>query len=212
MSQGKFWFQLKEPLVAGSEPRPIQSPDVTYLTCACFESCWIHTCCGSTRVLCFQGSILCCVQIECNRNCRNVVHGSFTHNALLSPWPYLQNHIKHVIMFTAFLTERVKSNVRPLEWALCDCAGCAPMKPTLLCQEAARQLEDSFMCCVWSWTPLTAQPELLPIMYLHKMVSLKLTECTDFKLSWINIVGAVGSFKGSQLHEEHLSWAFETQG
>lgn len=58
--------------------------------------------------------------------------------------------------------------------------------------------------------PLSQQPELLPIMYLHKMVSLKLTECTDFKLSW-TIVEAVGSIQGLPAPwGVPFSWAFET--
>ena len=51
-NSGSRW---KSPLVAVRTPT-YSVLDVAYLTCARFEFCGTHTCCGSTRVLCFRGA------------------------------------------------------------------------------------------------------------------------------------------------------------
>ena len=85
-------------------------------------------------------------------------------------------------MFQTVTTERSIQCEVLLHGALCDCTGCAPVKPTLsVSGEAAGQLEASHVLCLKE--PLSQQPALLPIVYLHKMVSLKLMEGTGFKLS-----------------------------
>lgn len=158
--------------------------------------------------------LVCCVQIECNRNCRQKCCAWLLYSQTCFIVPLVSTSkitFKHkVVKCFRQWQQSVKSNVRFFCMGPCVTALVVhPWSQRFLCQGKLQDSWKTHVLCLKE--PLSQQPELLPIMYLHKMVSLKLTECTDFKLSWISILEAVGSIQGLPAPwGVPFWWAFET--
>ena len=142
------------------------------------------------------------------------MHGSFTHKrALLSPWsPLPKSHSNIKLLSVSDSDNRALNPVwgsfaRGPVWLHWLCT----REANPFCVRGSCRTAGSLSHVLCLKEPLSQQPALLPIVYPHKMVSLKLMEDTDFKLSWINILEAVGSIRGLPAPwGVPFWWAFET--
>lgn len=210
--QIKFWFQLKEPSCGCQNPH-LFSPRCSILVLA-LSVAELTRVVGLPEFCASREHFVCCVQIEHNRNCGQKCCAWLLYSQTCSIVPLASTSkitFRHKIVkpFRQW-QQSVKSNVRffctgPL-WLHWLCTH----EANSFCVRGSCRTAGSLFHALCLKEPLSQQPALLPIVYPHKMVSLKLMKCTDFRLSWINILEAVESIWGLPAPWGPFWWAFET--
>lgn len=214
--QRKFCFQQKEP-EEGCQSSHILSPRCNMLTLYSFwvllnsHILWVY---WSSAL---PGSIL---DAACKWSIkgavdRNILHGCFAHmHAFLSAWsPLPKSHSNINLLSISYSDSRALISLQgpsargPRVTALVLC----PWSWPFLYQGKPQDSWKPLACAVYEGTQFTAT-WTLPVVYPCEIVSLKLMECTDFKLSWINIIlEIVGSLRGVPAPwGVPLRWAFGT--